>query len=119
MRSALYTGTLIHARRTPAEHVFRYPVCFYAIDLDEIPELDRRLKLFSYNKPGVVTLRDSDHLGDPTRPVAENIRAHLEGRGIPAADARITRRAGSTSSSRFSDTHHSARERRSWRRLSE
>ena len=90
MRSAIYTGTLVHARRTPAEHVFRYPVCFYAIDLDEIPELDRRLKLFSYNKPGVVTLRDSDHLGDPTRPVAENIRAHLEQRGIPAADARIT-----------------------------
>lgn len=90
MRSAIYTGTLVHARRTPAEHVFRYPVCFYAIDLDEIPELDRRLKLFSYNKPGIVTLRDSDHLGDPTRPVAENIRAHLEQRGIPAADARIT-----------------------------
>ena len=49
MRSAIYTGTLVHARRTPAEHVFRYPVCFYAIDLDEIPELDRRLKLCSYN----------------------------------------------------------------------
>jgi len=90
VRSAIYTGTLIHARRTPAEHVFRYPVCFYAIDLDEIPELDRRLRLFSYNKPGVVTLRDSDHLGDPERPVAENIRAHLEERGIAAADARIT-----------------------------
>ena len=35
MRSALYTGTLVHARRTPSSHVFRYPVCMYALDLDE------------------------------------------------------------------------------------
>jgi len=90
VRSAIYTGTLIHARRTPAEHVFRYPVCFYAIDLDEIPELDRRLRLFGYNRPGLVTLRDSDHLGDPQQPLARNIRQHLEERGIPASDARIT-----------------------------
>jgi cyclopropane-fatty-acyl-phospholipid synthase len=90
VRSAIYTGTLIHARRTPAEHVFRYPVCFYAIDLDEIPELDRRLRLFGYNRPGLVTLRDSDHLGDPRQPLARNIRQHLEERGIPASDARIT-----------------------------
>ena len=90
MRSAIYTGTLIHARRTPAEHVFRYPVVFYALDLDEIPELDRRLKLFGYNRPGLVSLRDSDHLGDPARPVAENIRAHLAERGVQADDARIT-----------------------------
>ena len=51
MRSAIYTGTLVHARRTPAEHVFRYPVCMYAIDVDEIEQLDRNLRLFSYNRP--------------------------------------------------------------------
>ena len=90
MRSGIYSGTLVHARRTPAEHVFRYPVCFYAIDLDEIVDLDRSLRLFSYNHAGVVTLRDSDHIGDSRRPIGENIRAHLEEHGIPAHDARIT-----------------------------
>jgi len=90
VRSAIYTGTLVHARSEPENHVFRYPVCFYAIDLDEIPELDRRLRLFSYNRPGVVTLRDSDHLGDPQRPVADNIREYLGERGVQAHDARIT-----------------------------
>lgn len=90
MRSGIYTGTLVHARRSPADHVFRYPVCFYAIDLDEIVELDRSLRLFSYNRPGIIGLRDSDHLGDPERPVAENIRDHLRGRGVDADDARIT-----------------------------
>lgn len=82
MRSALYTGTLVHARRRPSENVFRYPVCFYVLDLDELPALDRRLRLFSYNRPNVVTLRDRDHLGDPRRPVRDNVDEFLAGHGI-------------------------------------
>ena len=61
MRSAVYTGTLVHARRTPARHVFRYPVSYWLLDLDELPELERRLRLFSVNRPNVVSLRDRDH----------------------------------------------------------
>ena len=35
MKSALYEGTLVHARRTPARHVFRYPVAYWLLDLDD------------------------------------------------------------------------------------
>ncbi len=56
MRSALYTGTLVHARRTPSRHVFRYPVSYWLFDLDELPELERRLRLFSVNRRNVVSL---------------------------------------------------------------
>lgn len=89
MRSALYTGTLIHSRRAPAENVFRYGVCFYLLDLDELPELHRRLRLFSYNRPNVVALRDRDHLGDPGRPVKENLLAYLAGNGVDLAGGRV------------------------------
>ena len=51
----------MHARRTPVRNVFRYPVSYWLLDLDELPELDRRLALFSHNRRNVVTLRDSDH----------------------------------------------------------
>ena len=61
MRSALYTGTLVHARRSPVRHVFRYPVSYWLFDLDELPELERRLRLFSLNRPNVVSLYDRDH----------------------------------------------------------
>jgi hypothetical protein len=61
VRSALYTGTLVHARRAPVRHVFRYPVSYWLFDLDELPELDRRLRLLSVNRPNVVSLRDCDH----------------------------------------------------------
>jgi DUF1365 family protein len=79
VNSALYTGTLVHSRRTPAENTFRYGVSFWVIDLDELPELERRLGLFSVNRRNVVSFRDSDHfdgrplkqavldfVGDPT-----------------------------------------------------
>jgi DUF1365 family protein len=61
VRSALYTGTLTHARRSPARHVFRYPVSYWLFDLDELPELERRMRLFSVNRPNVVSLHDRDH----------------------------------------------------------
>ena len=61
MRSALYTGTLMHARRTPTRNVFRYPVSYWLLDLDELPELERRLSLVSVNAPNVLSFRDADH----------------------------------------------------------
>ena len=61
MRSAVYTGTLLHARRVPARHVFRYPVSYWLFDLDELLELEQRLRLFSVNRPNVVSLHDADH----------------------------------------------------------
>jgi DUF1365 family protein len=72
VRSALYTGTVMHARTTPKENVFRYRVCFYLLDLDELPELDRRVRLFGWNRRGLVSLHDRDHM---------DVRAYLAEHG--------------------------------------
>jgi hypothetical protein len=72
VRSAIYTGTLVHARRAPARHVFRYPVSYWLFDLDELPELERRLRLFSINRRNVVSLRDRDHF-DGTLPLKDAV----------------------------------------------
>ena len=89
VRSALYEGTLLHARSTPTRNTFRYPVCFYALDLDELPELDRRLRLFGYNRRNVVSFRDGDHLGLAGRPVKENLLAYLGQNGIDLGGGRV------------------------------
>jgi cyclopropane-fatty-acyl-phospholipid synthase len=89
LRSGLYTGKLMHARRAPATNTFRYSVCFYLLDLDELHELDRRLALFSYNGRNLVTLHDSDHMGDPDRPIKENVLAFLAENGVSLEDGRI------------------------------
>ena len=82
MRSAIYTGTLMHARRTPARNVFRYPISTWLLDLDELSELERRLSLFSVNRPNVVSLRDRDHFEG----VAPLKRAVLDLVGDPSID---------------------------------
>ncbi len=66
LRSAIYTGSLLHVRDTP-RNAFRYPVQFYGLDLDELPELARRLPLFSVNRFNAVALRDRDHLFTPLK----------------------------------------------------
>jgi DUF1365 family protein len=68
VRSALYEGTLMHARRTPARNVFRYPVSYWLLDLDELPELERRLALVGVNRRAPVSFRDADHFdGAPVK----------------------------------------------------
>lgn len=90
MRSALYTGTLVHSRTTPAPNAFRYPLSFYVLDLDELPALERRLALFSVNRPNVLTLYDRDHFGDDGRPLKEKVLAFVRERGVELPDdARI------------------------------
>ena len=73
MRSALYAGTIVHARHEPREHVFRYPVAYWLLDLDELPELEKRLKLVSVNRRNLVELRDADHF-DGRLPLKEAVR---------------------------------------------
>jgi DUF1365 family protein len=73
MRSALYTGTLVHARRGAQRNVFRYPLSSWLFDLDELPELERRLRVFSYNGRNVVSLRDADHF-DGVLPLKRAVR---------------------------------------------
>ena len=41
MNSMIYRGKVTHARLSPVQHNFRYPVYFYAFDLDELPDLAR------------------------------------------------------------------------------
>jgi DUF1365 family protein len=72
VRSALYTGTLMHARRAPAKHIFRYPVSYWLFDLDELGELERDLGLFSVNRRNVVSLHDRDHF-DGDAPIKQAV----------------------------------------------
>ncbi len=80
MRSALYVGTVMHARRSPHDHVFRYPVYMTLIDLDELPLLDRTLPLFGWNRRAATSYRDADHLDIHTTLEANGIELGQGGR---------------------------------------
>jgi hypothetical protein len=59
--SALYEGWVMHCRLRPRRHAFRYRVFAMLLDLDELQALSRRLRLFTWNKVGVLSFHDRDH----------------------------------------------------------
>lgn len=52
----------MHARHSPVVHRWVFPFYFYAIDLAELPELDRTVRGFGHNHWRPVSLRDADYL---------------------------------------------------------
>ena len=73
MNSALYEGRLMHVRHTPRRNLFRYPVAYWLIDLDELPELESRFRTFAVNRRGIVSLRDRDHFDGDATPLKEAV----------------------------------------------
>ena len=87
MNSRIYEGQVMHARLTPARHVFRYPVYFFAFDLDELPRLG--LRLLGYNTRRPWTLRDVDYGRKEAGSLREKLLRLLAEHGITDDLARI------------------------------
>jgi DUF1365 family protein len=60
-RSALYRGTLLHARHDQHARAFRYNVYMAALALDELPVLDRQLWLFSHRRRNLFAFDERDY----------------------------------------------------------
>jgi DUF1365 family protein len=67
VRSHLLEGTVRHRRARPFTYGLEHSVWYAALDVDEIEQLDGRLRLFGRNRRAVATFRDADHLPDPAR----------------------------------------------------
>jgi DUF1365 family protein len=61
MNSAAYLGRLAHARHFPKKNSFTYSVFMLYLDLDELPALDQRLRLFGLNRGALFSFHDRDH----------------------------------------------------------
>ena len=90
MRSHLLEGTVRHRRARPFSYGLEHSVWYAAIDLAELPDLDRRLRLFGHDRRAVAEFRDRDHLPMPARDLDAEVRAHLRTEGEDPADWRIT-----------------------------
>jgi len=78
MNSQIFTGVVSHGRHWPQKHHFSYPVYFYRFDLDELPELDRTLPGFGYNRFSVVRMDDKDYLWRGNQSLKDKIAGVLE-----------------------------------------
>lgn len=65
--SCLYEAVVVHQRTRPVAHRLRYAISTLLLDLDELPMLDRSLRLFAHNRAGVLSFHERDHgAGTPT-----------------------------------------------------
>ena len=81
-RSTLYAGIVTHRRVRPRPHRLRYRVFWMLLDLDEIAQLPRRLRLFSHNRFNAVSFFDADHGDGSGRPLRDQVEGHLRAAGI-------------------------------------
>lgn len=81
MTSALYAGCVTHLRWRPRRHSLRYRVMQGLFDLDDLPGLGRRLRLFGYNRAAPVSFRDRDH-GDGSGDLRGWVVRQLEAAGL-------------------------------------
>jgi DUF1365 family protein len=75
MNSSIFEGQVRHTRNTPVEHSFRYRVFMMYLDLDELPALFTGRWFWSTSRPALARFRRENHIGNPSEPLADTVRA--------------------------------------------
>lgn len=88
LRSAIYSGWVMHSRRVPRPHRFRYRVWWMLVDLDELPRIGQSLSVFSHNRANLFAIRDRDY-GHGTGALRSFAEERLAAAGLRHAAARI------------------------------
>lgn len=89
MRSHVLDGTVRHRRAHPV-YSLEHGVYYLALDIDELPLVDRSLRLLSRGGRNVLSFRDEDHLDPPAPDLPEAIRQRLRDEGVDPTGWRVT-----------------------------
>ena len=87
--SALYVGPVAHQRLRPKPHRLRYRIFSLLLDLDEIPSLAARLRLFSHRRFNLFGFDERDHADGSGAPLRDWVEGHLAIAGISLEDGAI------------------------------
>ena len=80
--SKIYDGKVIHRRFKPKEHFFKYNVFSLLVDLDELEIIEKKIKIFSYNKFNILSFFDKDHGPRDGSSVKEWVKKNLRDIGV-------------------------------------
>lgn len=80
--SGLYAGHVTHHRFRPKTHQLRYRIFSLLLDLEEIPALAARLRLFSWRRFNLFSFHESDHGDGSGGSLRAWVETHLAAAGI-------------------------------------
>ena len=90
MKSHLLEGTVRHRRSRPFVYALEHAVFYAALDLAELEQVARSVRLISRNRPNVLSFRDGDHLDPPATDLRADVVAHLRREGLDPDGWRVT-----------------------------
>jgi len=80
VRSCLYDGHVIHRRKVPVEHDFRFPLFMVYLDLSELDVVFDGRWMWSTRRPAFARFDRRDHIGNPDVDLDECVREIVEQR---------------------------------------
>lgn len=83
LNSCWYETRVVHVRHTPRPHRLVYRVPYFLLDLEELPRLERELRMLGVERRSVFSFYAADHL-DGRGPIGARLRAFLLASGLPA-----------------------------------
>ena len=89
MNSCLYECTVMHRRLAPKRHEFVYRIFLFLFDLEELPEIERRVPFLSVNAPNLYSLRKEDYFQFHSRGIRHNLDTFLATHPPPLRPARV------------------------------
>jgi DUF1365 family protein len=88
--SALYLGGVMHQRLRPVRHALRYAVFYLLLDLDDLPQIAARLRLFSLDRFNLFSFHQRDHGAGEAGGLRRYVDQQLAQAGLaPAATVRL------------------------------
>jgi uncharacterized protein len=89
--SCVYEGWVRHRRLGAVAHELKAKLFMLYLDLDELPELFDSYRVASARSRAIAEFRRADHLGDPARPLADEVRELVSARTgtAPAGPIRL------------------------------
>jgi DUF1365 family protein len=85
--SSFYTGIVSHARLRPRYHKLQYKLFNLLLDLDELPTLGRRLRLFGFDRAALFSFHQRDHGAGTETGLRAWVEQHLQEAGVNAGGA--------------------------------
>ncbi|WP_339772083.1 DUF1365 domain-containing protein [uncultured Paraglaciecola sp.] len=73
MQSAMYKGRVFHARHYPKKNSFNYDIFLMWLKLDELSEIEKKVRFFSSSHWAPLRYKRQDYLGDKTESLEKSV----------------------------------------------